>query len=199
MMRLGGKNTAQGVVMQAARRGLANEVVLAAKRAAAERAAAARRAAIRRAAALRAAQARAAAARAAAAQSAAQQVAAQPGGQGVTLQAAPQQAVVPTTVAPTGAPQEIAEQMLASYGWAGQFSCLDALWERESGWNVYAENPSSGAYGIPQALPGPKMASAGPDWQSDAATQIRWGLTYIQESYGSPCGAWAHEEAVGWY
>ena len=62
-----------------------------------------------------------------------------------------------------------------------------------------AENPTSGAYGIPQALPGSEMSSAGADWQTDAATQIRWGLTYIQGRYGSPCGAWAHEEADGWY
>jgi hypothetical protein len=90
--------------------------------------------------------------------------------------------------------------MLGSYGWSSsQFSCLDPLWNQESGWNVYATNPSSHAYGIPQALPGSKMASAGPDWQTDAATQIRWGLGYIKGSYGSPCGAWAHEQADGWY
>ena len=90
--------------------------------------------------------------------------------------------------------------MLGSYGWSSsQFSCLDPLWNRESGWNVYAANPSSHAYGIPQALPGWKMASAGPDWQTDAATQIRWGLGYIKGTYGSPCGAWAHEQADGWY
>ncbi len=101
---------------------------------------------------------------------------------------------------PSGSPQQIAMGMLGSYGWSSsQFSCLDSLWNQESGWNVYATNPSSGAYGIPQALPGSKMASAGPDWQTDAATQIRWGLTYIQSLYGSPCGAWAHEEADGWY
>jgi hypothetical protein len=90
--------------------------------------------------------------------------------------------------------------MLASYGWSqSQFSCLDPLWNEESGWNVNASNPSSGAYGIPQADPGSKMGSAGPDWQSDAATQIRWGLNYIQSTYGSPCNAWAHEQADGWY
>jgi hypothetical protein len=90
--------------------------------------------------------------------------------------------------------------MLGSYGWSSsQFSCLDSLWNQESGWNVYASNQSSGAYGIPQALPGSKMASAGPDWQTNAATQIRWGLGYIQGTYGSPCGAWAHEQADGWY
>ena len=90
--------------------------------------------------------------------------------------------------------------MLGKFGWSGsQFSCLEPLWERESGWDVTAENPSSGAYGIPQALSGSLMASSGPDWQTDAATQIRWGLTYIHGRYGSPCGAWAHEEADGWY
>lgn len=89
--------------------------------------------------------------------------------------------------------------MLGSYGWSSsQFGCLDPLWQRESGWNVFAANPD-GAYGIPQADPGSKMASAGPDWQSDAATQIRWGLNYIQATYGSPCAAWSHEEATGWY
>ena len=89
--------------------------------------------------------------------------------------------------------------MLASYGWSSsQFSCLQPLWQRESGWNVYAANPD-GAYGIPQADPGSKMGSAGPNWQSDATTQIRWGLNYIQATYGSPCAAWAHSQATGWY
>jgi hypothetical protein len=89
--------------------------------------------------------------------------------------------------------------MLASYGWSSsQFSCLQPLWQRESGWNVYAASPS-GAYGIPQALPGSKMASAGADWQTNAATQIRWGLGYIRATYGSPCAAWAHSQATGWY
>lgn len=82
---------------------------------------------------------------------------------------------------------------------ASEFGCLDSLWSRESGWSVTASNPSSGAYGIPQALPGSKMASAGPDWQTDAATQIRWGLGYIKSTYGSPCAAWPHEESTGWY
>ena len=74
-----------------------------------------------------------------------------------------------------------------------------AILVHESGWSVSAYNASSGAFGIPQALPGSRMASAGPDWQTDAATQIRWGLEYIKGTYGSPCGAWAHEEATGWY
>ena len=100
---------------------------------------------------------------------------------------------------PTGA-QAIARDMLAARGWgADQFGCLVSLWDRESGWNVYAQNPSSGAYGIPQALPGSKMGSAGSDWQTNAATQIAWGLGYIADRYGSPCGAWSHSESVGWY
>jgi len=98
------------------------------------------------------------------------------------------------------APQQIARKMLRSFGWTRrQFKYLDLLWEAESSWNVSAENPSTGAFGIPQAVPGAKMSAAGPDWQTDAATQIRWGLRYIRDTYGSPCGAWAHEEATGWY
>lgn len=97
-------------------------------------------------------------------------------------------------------PKQIASGMLPSYGWdSGQFGCLVDLWNRESGWRVDADNPSSGAYGIPQSLPGSKMASAGADWRTDAATQIRWGLGYIRDSYGSPCGAWDHSQATGWY
>jgi hypothetical protein len=103
-------------------------------------------------------------------------------------------------VTPSGSPQQIAQGMLGSYGWsASQFSCLQPLWNGESGWNVSASNPSSGAYGIPQALPGSKMASAGADWQTSAATQIRWGLGYIRSVSGSPCRAWSHEQAYGWY
>ena len=79
-----------------------------------------------------------------------------------------------------------------------QYSCLVSLWNRESHWSVTAANPN-GAYGIPQALPGSKMASAGADWQTDAATQIRWGLGYIRSVYGSPCAAGSHEQAYGWY
>ena len=138
--------------------------------------------------------AQAAAARRAAASKAAAKAAAQR--QAAQRQAARQQAAS----APSGSPQQIAEQMLTEFGWSsGQFSCLQPLWAHESGWNPHAQNPSSGAYGIPQALPGSKMASAGGDWQSNPATQIRWGLSYIQGNYGSPCGAWAHEQADGWY
>jgi len=119
----------------------------------------------------------------------------------IVRRAARQRAAAEAVVqqAPAGAPQQIAQQMLDQDGWAGQFGCLDDLWGQESGWNVYAENPSSGAYGIPQALPASKMASAGLDWQSNPATQISWGLGYIRASYGSPCAAWGHEEAAGWY
>jgi hypothetical protein len=152
-------------------------------------------AAAAKAAAAKAAAAKAAAAKAAAAHAAAAQQ------QAAQQQAARQQAAQqPAASTPSGSPQQIAEQMLSQFGWSSsQFSCLQPLWAHESGWNVYASNPSSGAYGIPQALPGSKMASAGPDWQSDAATQIRWGLQYIQGTYGSPCAAWSHEEADGWY
>ena len=100
----------------------------------------------------------------------------------------------------SGSPQTIASAMLGSYGWGqDQMGCLISLWNRESGWNVYASNPSSGAYGIPQSLPGYKMASAGADWRTNPATQIRWGLGYIRSTYGSPCGAWGHSQATGWY
>ena len=103
-----------------------------------------------------------------------------------------------TCTAPT--PRQIARQMLGSFGWSqGQFPYLNWLWNAESGWNKFAENPYSGAYGIPQALPGAKMASAGPNWRSNARTQIRWGLRYIRARYGSPRWAWAHEVAYGWY
>jgi len=98
-----------------------------------------------------------------------------------------------------GTAQSIAFNLLSSYGFASsQWGCLDDLWERESGWVYNAEN-ASGAYGIPQALPGSKMASAGPDWETDPTTQIKWGLGYIKSTYGTPCNAWAHEEADGWY
>lgn len=101
-----------------------------------------------------------------------------------------------------GSNQALANRMAAAapYGWAGgQTACLDALWTRESGFGTTATNPQSGAYGIPQALPASKMAAAGPDWQTSPATQIRWGLGYIAATYGTPCGAWSHEEADNWY
>ena len=89
-----------------------------------------------------------------------------------------------------GTAQSTAFGLLSSYGFASsQWGCLDDLWQRESGWVYNAEN-ASGAYGIPQALPGSKMASAGPDWQTNPTTQIKWGLGYIKSVYGTPCGAW---------
>jgi hypothetical protein len=103
-------------------------------------------------------------------------------------------------VASPAAARAIARAMLASFGWQRrQFRYLNRLWDAESGWNVLAENPHSGAYGIPQADPGSKMASAGPNWRTSATTQIRWGLGYIRETYGSPRRAWDHELANGWY
>lgn len=80
-----------------------------------------------------------------------------------------------------------------------QFRYLNKLWMRESSWNPYATNPYSGAYGIPQAVPGSKMATAGRNWRTSARTQIRWGLRYIRGRYGTPRKAWAHECADGWY
>ncbi|WP_370247766.1 lytic transglycosylase domain-containing protein [Nocardioides sp.] len=97
-------------------------------------------------------------------------------------------------------PRLIAQALLGEFGFGlDQFGCLDSLYTRESGWNPYADNPSSSAYGIPQALPGSKMASAGADWATNPVTQIRWGLGYIQDRYGSPCSAWAHSQSHGWY
>ena len=99
-----------------------------------------------------------------------------------------------------GTPRQIARSLLAGFHWAQwQFRYLNRLWMRESGWNRFAANPSSGAYGIPQAVPGDKMASAGPDWRSSARTQIIWGMGYIRECYGTPWRAWQHELADGWY
>ncbi|GAA5089948.1 hypothetical protein GCM10025760_14750 [Microbacterium yannicii] len=96
--------------------------------------------------------------------------------------------------------QATARAMLGGYGWGDdQFACLVPLWQKESGWNYQASNRSSGAYGIPQALPGSKMSSAGADWQTNPATQIAWGLGYIAGRYGTPCGAWGHSQSTGWY
>jgi hypothetical protein len=99
-----------------------------------------------------------------------------------------------------GTAQSIAYNMMSSFGFdpKTQFGCLDSIWSRESGWNYQAYN-ASGAFGIPQALPGSKMASAGSDWQTNPATQIRWGLGYIKSMYGTPCGAWSFWQSNGWY
>lgn len=99
-----------------------------------------------------------------------------------------------------GTAQAVAFQLVAERGWGvDQYNCLVALWNRESGWNVYAYNASSGAYGIPQALPGDKMGSVAGDWATNPATQILWGLSYIAGRYDNPCGAWTHSETEGWY
>ena len=97
-------------------------------------------------------------------------------------------------------PRTIARALLAEFGFsADQFGCLDSLWSSESGWRVNADNPSSSAYGIPQALPGSKMSSFGADWATNPVTQIRWGLDYISDRYGSPCSAWSFKQGRGWY
>jgi hypothetical protein len=97
-------------------------------------------------------------------------------------------------------PRQIARRLLHHFHWSRrQFRYLDPLWDRESSWNVRAYNLYSGAYGIPQAVPGAKMASAGRHWRTSAETQIRWGLRYIKDRYGSPRAAWEHELATGWY
>lgn len=99
-----------------------------------------------------------------------------------------------------GTAQAIAYDMVKARGLGDdQFACLVALWNKESGWRVNAYNAGSGAYGIPQALPGSKMATAGADWETNPATQITWGLGYIGGRYGTPCGAWDHSQRTGWY
>lgn len=109
-------------------------------------------------------------------------------------------AVNTSFVAPSpGTAQSIAYKMVKARGWSdSEFSCLVALWQRESGWRVNAANPS-GAYGIPQALPGSKMSSVGADWATNPVTQITWGLGYITSRYSTPCGAWGQSQAAGWY
>ena len=98
-------------------------------------------------------------------------------------------------------PKEIARQILKNkFGYSsGQFSCFDNIIMRESKWDINATNPSSGAYGIPQALPGSKMASEGSDWRTNPATQIIWGIKYMKDRYGSPCAAWSFKSSHGWY
>jgi hypothetical protein len=107
---------------------------------------------------------------------------------------------VTSTPPDPGSAQSIAYNLLASFGFspATFFGCLKDMWDRESGWRYDAENPS-GAYGIPQALPGSKMASAGADWQTNPATQIKWGLGYIKAIYGDPCKAWAFWQVNHYY
>lgn len=113
---------------------------------------------------------------------------------------APAEAPAAVVVDDPAAAQAFAASQLGSFGWGpDQMSCLTQLWQRESDWLTSAENASSGAYGIAQSLPASKMESTGSDWATNYQTQIRWGLGYIQGRYGSPCGAWGHSNAVGWY
>ena len=128
---------------------------------------------------------KAAAAKAAAAAHAREQAAA----------AAANRASLTQTYAP-GTVQALAESIIGN---ATQFSCFSDIVSRESGWNYTATNASSGAYGLVQALPGSKRASAGADWQTNPATQIKWGLSYMDSRYGSPCGAWSFWQAHSWY
>lgn len=98
-------------------------------------------------------------------------------------------------------PKEIARQMMQNkYGWGdSQFTCYNNIIMRESRWDTFADNPTSSAYGIPQALPGSKMASFGSDWRTNPATQIAWGLWYVKDRYQTPCQAWSFKHAHGWY
>ncbi|MFK4804833.1 lytic transglycosylase domain-containing protein [Microbacterium sp. LWS13-1.2] len=136
------------------------------------------------------------------------------GGYSVYVKPKPTPTVAPTTASKSassgwrppfvtpdpGTAQAIAYDMVLARGWGDdQFACLVALWNKESGWRVNAYNAGSGAYGIPQALPGSKMATAGADWETNPATQITWGLGYIGGRYGTPCGAWDHSQRTGWY
>ncbi|HVB41488.1 MAG TPA: lytic transglycosylase domain-containing protein [Streptosporangiaceae bacterium] len=107
--------------------------------------------------------------------------------------------IVPSAPPNPGTAQAIAYKMLSSFGFStNQFGCLNNIWSRESGWRYNAAN-ASGAYGIPQALPGSKMASAGADWLTNPATQIKWGLGYIKSVYGTPCNAWVFWQGHSWY
>jgi hypothetical protein len=100
----------------------------------------------------------------------------------------------------TGSIKEFAYSLVNKNNWGrDQYSCLVALWERESNWRWDAMNKSSGAYGIPQSLPGRKMAEMGADWVTNPETQVRWGISYIKSRYGAPCGAMAHSNKFNWY
>jgi len=103
-------------------------------------------------------------------------------------------------VSPTGRNQRIGKELAAARGWDGrQWNCLRDLWIKESGWSTRSSNSSGTAWGIPQALPGSKMAKFGSDWRTNPVTQIKWGLHYIDNRYGTPCGAWAHFQSHNWY
>ncbi len=116
--------------------------------------------------------------------------------------AAAKKAAEATTVSTDVASVKKVARAIASstYGWGdSEFACYDRIITQESGWNYTATNPSSGAYGIPQALPASKMASAGSDWRTNPATQVKWGLSYVKGRYGTPCQAWSFKSSHGWY
>jgi hypothetical protein len=97
-------------------------------------------------------------------------------------------------------PKALTRALMPIYGLASaDFECIDEIWTQESNWNVHADNPHSTAYGIPQALPGSKMATEGADWRNNAETQIRWGLQYIAKRYGTACSAWSFKRSHGYY
>ena len=132
--------------------------------------------------------------------SAAQDAQGAQGAQGNAAPSTPAPAADPGAGTDPESAKAIARSMMAGHGWGdSEFSCLENLWTRESSWNYQAENASSGAYGIPQALPGSKMSEVASDWETNPSTQITWGLNYISGRYGTPCSAWAHSESVGWY
>lgn len=113
----------------------------------------------------------------------------------------PKQQVASTPSASKSELQSYAHDLVINtYGWTEyDFECLVNLWNRESGWNPNAHNKSSGAHGIPQSLPASKMASEGDDYYTNGYTQIRWGLKYIKNRYGSPSNAWSHFQNKNWY
>ena len=114
--------------------------------------------------------------------------------------AAPAPAPAPVAIDDPAGAQAYAASQLGSYGWdAGQMPCLQKLWTKESDWKTTATNPSSGAYGVVQSLPATKMASAGADYMTNYRTQINWGLNYVKQRYGSPCGALNFHYAHNWY
>lgn len=121
-----------------------------------------------------------------------------PANRPVVVTVAPPKPVAPAAGSGTPSVADARAYALSRIG-ATQFSCLDALWQRESRWNPYAYNATSGAYGIPQALPGDKMATFGADWRTNPLTQVRWGLSYIASVYGTACVAWSHSQRDGWY
>lgn len=174
----------------------------AAKKGAADRAAA-DQAAAAQAAAEKAAAEKAAADQAAAAQAAAEKAAADAAAKqaaDAAAAAAAAAAATPKAVDDPAAAKAYAASILANYGWGpGEMTALNTLWEKESNWRTTATNTSSGAYGIVQSLPASKMATAGDDWLTNYQTQIKWGLNYIKERYGSPSAALAFHLANNWY